>query len=494
MRYSITPKPTTPKNPNEHCMIIGVGLNQALSNTAKILDTKTNGYIKKLIKNGDFSGKSGETLMLFNIPKLTAERILLVGLGDLKKLTPHDFPGIIQNAIKAVRSSGCKQADCYLLECAPKETSDSWRVRQAVIAASEAGYHIPSNTKPPKVNLSQINLVINLNKKTKAALKQGQAIAKGINQTKNLGNSPANLCTPSDLASHAKKLSKQFSKLSCKVLNEADMKKLGMGAILAVSQGSREGAKLIILNYQGAPKNKAPIALVGKGITFDSGGLSLKPPGGMDEMKFDMCGAASVLGVMQAVADLKLPINLITIVATSENLPGGQAIKPGDVVKSLSGKTIEILNTDAEGRLVLSDALTYSRRFKPRLVIDVATLTGAMVVALGAHAAGVMGNDDKLRDSLVSAGEQAGDRAWPMPMWDAYGKELKSSFADMANIGGRYGGALAAGCFLGKFTEGLRWAHMDIAGVAWKSGAQKGATGRPVNLLMHYLLDDCGVL
>ncbi len=321
----------------------------------------------------------------------------------------------------------------------------------------------------------------------------GDAISTGASLAKDLGNLPANVCTPSYLANTARKLAVGNGKLSTKVLNETEMKRLGMGSLLSVTAGTIEPAKLIVMQYKGAGSDK-PVVLVGKGVTFDSGGISLKPGPAMDEMKYDMCGAASVIGVMATVAKLALPINLTVVVPTVENMPSGKATKPGDIVTSMSGQTIEVLNTDAEGRLILCDALTYSRRFKPAAIIDVATLTGACVVALGAHRTAVMSNTDALRNELVAAGDSAGDPAWPMPLGEEYAEQLKSNFADMANIGGPGGGAVTAACFLEKFAEGLNWAHMDIAGTAWKSGAKKGATGRPVPLLSEMLLARCRAL
>ncbi|MGI9295733.1 MAG: leucyl aminopeptidase, partial [Pseudomonadales bacterium] len=306
-----------------------------------------------------------------------------------------------------------------------------------------------------------------------------------------LGNLPANICTPSYLASKARQLATQHEKLKTRIINEKQMQSLGMGALLSVSAGSREPAKLVIMEHQLGPKNQANVVLVGKGITFDTGGISLKPGAGMDEMKFDMCGAATVLGVMTTVAKLQLPINLVGMLSCAENMPGGKATKPGDIVTSMSGQTIEILNTDAEGRLVLCDALTYAQRYKPAAVIDIATLTGAIIVALGKEANGLFSNDDKLANELLQAAQRSGDRAWRMPIWEEYDRLLKSNFADLANVGGREAGSVTAACFLKKFADQFPWVHLDIAGTAWHSGGQKGATGRPVPLLMDYLLARC---
>jgi len=321
----------------------------------------------------------------------------------------------------------------------------------------------------------------------------GDAIAAGVALARDLGNLPANVCTPSYLARTAKKMAQGNGKLTTRILNEPEMKRLKMGSLLSVTAGTIEPARLIVMQYKGAGSDK-PIVLVGKGVTFDSGGISLKPGPAMDEMKYDMCGAAGVIGTMLAVSTLKLPINLTVIVPAVENLPSGTATKPGDIVKSMDGQTIEVLNTDAEGRLILCDALTYSRRFKPEIVIDVATLTGACVIALGAHRTGVMSNSDDLRNELVAAGESSADLAWPLPLGEEYAEQLKSNFADLANIGGPGGGAVTAGCFLGKFTDGLTWAHMDIAGTAWRGGTEKGGSGRPVPLLSEMVLARAGAL
>jgi len=302
---------------------------------------------------------------------------------------------------------------------------------------------------------------------------------------------PANLCTPSHLASQAREIGKAYKKVKTTVLEEAAMKKLGMGALLSVSRGSRQPAKLITLEYSGGQPGDKPVVLVGKGVTFDSGGISIKPSPAMDEMKYDMCGAASVLGTMQACAEMDLPLNVVGVVPATENLPDGDASKPGDVVTSMSGQTIEVLNTDAEGRLILCDALTYSDKFNPAVVIDIATLTGACVIALGAHATGLLSNDDALADELLDAGITAADRAWHLPLWDEYQKQIDTNFADIANVGGRGAGTITAACFLSRFTSKYRWAHLDIAGVAWKQGNDKGATGRPVSLLTQFLLNRC---
>jgi len=364
-----------------------------------------------------------------------------------------------------------------------------------VISIEESIYRYTEtkpNTGKIKTHLRKMKFLAN--KRSEISLiregeEYGTAIASGMNFAKELGNLPGNICTPTYLAEKAKSLKKGNRNLYVSVIEESQMKKLGMGALLSVSNGSVEPAKLVAMEYKGGEQNERPIVLVGKGITFDTGGISIKPGASMDEMKFDMCGAASVLGTIKACCDLELPINVVGVIACAENMPGGKATKPGDVVTTMSGQTVEILNTDAEGRLVLCDALTYIEKFKPEIVIDIATLTGACVVALGHVPSGLMSNDDELANDLIEAGNLSGDRAWQLPLWDEYQSELNSNFADIANIGGRWGGTITAACFLSRFTKKYRWAHLDIAGVAWHShGKQKGATGRPVPLLTEYLL------
>ena len=353
-------------------------------------------------------------------------------------------------------------------------------------------YDAKLNKKNKKTNsLKKVSFTIDSGEslvKLRKGLRTGQAIGQGMNVAKDLANLPGNICTPSYLASTSKSAANKYSNLSCRVYGEKEMKKMGMDCLLSVGNGSAQESKLISMNYQGGKKGAKPYAIVGKGITFDTGGISLKPPATMDEMKFDMCGAASVIGTMQVIAELKLPINLIGVVASAENMPGSKATKPGDVVKTMSGQTVEILNTDAEGRLVLADALTYVERFKPVSVVDIATLTGAVIMALGYSTSGLMSNNEKLAKELLDAGDKASDRAWQLPIWDSYQKDLDSNFADIANIGGR-AGTITAACFLSRFAENYPWAHLDVAGTASYKGAAKGGSGRPVPLLSQYLID-----
>jgi leucyl aminopeptidase len=496
MRFSASHK--TAQCPATDCLVLFAGEKQTLSADLKKLDKTAGGMIGQCVKSGDFKGRVAQTLWLYP-SKMAAKRLLLVGTGPDKKLSPQHFQKIMK-ALAATLSQHDVSNAC--IESDPLGgafASHAMVARQIVRHLRQGIYQFTEckSKKTPAPKLKKVTLLFDKKhnaRQINAAIKQGDAVADGVSLCRDLGNLPANICTPSYLAKRATQMAKKHKSLKTKVLNEKDMAKLGMGALLSVSNGSKEPAKLIIMEHRGAKqKNAKPIVLVGKGITFDAGGISLKPPAGMDEMKFDMCGAASVFGVIDTISALNLPLNVIGLVAASENLPSGTATKPGDIVKTMSGQTVEILNTDAEGRLVLCDALTYAERFKPEAVIDIATLTGAMVVAVGNHASGVMGNNDKLRDTLVACGEKVHDRAWPFPLWADYGEELKSNFADIANVGGRYGGSITAGCFLAKFTDKLNWVHMDIAGSAWLSGAQKGATGRPVPLLCQYLFEKAGV-
>ncbi|MBU2676942.1 MAG: leucyl aminopeptidase [Gammaproteobacteria bacterium] len=481
------------------CAIVGIYSRGKLGAGASELDAASRGEIRQLIKSGDISSKLGRCTMLNGVSGVKARRVAVVGLGKSSDFGAREFRKAVAAAATAISKTKVRQVlNCLTLE-AVAGASPYYLARHSVETIGDTLYRfdkMKSGRKPAASPLKKIGFAIAQRADAANTLRgaeHGGAIVTGASLAKDLGNLPPNVCTPSYLARTAKKLAAGNGKLTTRVLNEAEMKRLGMGSLLSVTAGTAEPARLIVMRYKGAG-NKKPVVLVGKGVTFDAGGISLKPGLGMDEMKFDMCGAASVIGTMATVAQLKLPINLNVVVPAVENLPSGTATKPGDIVKSMSGQTIEVLNTDAEGRLILCDALTYSRRFKPAAIIDVATLTGACVVALGAHRTAVMSNDDDLRSELVAAGESAEDRAWPMPLGDEYAQQLKSNFADMSNIGGPGGGAVTAGCFLGKFTKGMTWAHMDIAGTAWKSGAKKGASGRPVPLLSEMLLARCNAL
>ena len=481
------------------CVIVGVYERNKLSSGANDINTASGGEIRKRIKSGDVSAAVGRCTILTNVPGIRANRVVVAGLGKSSKLDVTTFKKALTAAFQLISQTKAKSVlNCLTLE-AVDGGSPYYLARHTVEAANDVLYRftqMKSGRKPAGSPLQKIGLAIAKRGDAAASLRgaeHGEGIAAGVALAKDLGNLPANVCTPSYLARTAKKLAAGNGKLTTKILNEAEMKRLGMGSLLSVTAGTAEPAKLIVMQYKNAGSDK-PVVLVGKGVTFDTGGISLKPGPAMDEMKFDMCGAAGVIGTMAAVAAMKLPINLNVVVPAVENMPGSVATKPGDIVKSMSGQTIEILNTDAEGRLILCDALTYSRRFKPAAIIDVATLTGACVIALGAHRSAIMSNNDALRDEIFAAGEAAEDRGWPMPLGEEYATQLKSNFADMANIGGPGGGAVTAGCFLGKFTDGMNWAHLDIAGTAWKSGIKKGATGRPVAMLSQLLLARCGAL
>jgi leucyl aminopeptidase len=390
---------------------------------------------------------------------------------------------------------GVGEAAFYVSEITVKDRDAKWVAMQAAMAALETSYRfdrLKSKARGQRKNLKRLTFgQLRESKAAGAALERGVAIGEGVNFARDLGNLPPNICTPAYLAEQARALGRTH-KLKVTVLDRKDMEKLGMGSLLSVSDGSRQPPKLITVEYYGGPKKQKPVVLVGKGVTFDTGGISLKPAAEMDEMKYDMSGAGSVLGTLSAVAAMKLPLNVIGVIPATENMPGGNATRPGDIVTSMSGQTIEILNTDAEGRLILCDALTYSERFEPAAVIDIATLTGACVIALGHVASGLFANDDRLADEVVAAGQTSWDRVWHMPAWEDYQEQLKSNFADMANIGGRPGGSITAACFLARFARKFKWAHLDIAGTAWKSGRDKGSTGRPVPLLTQFLMTRAG--
>jgi leucyl aminopeptidase len=478
------------------CAIVGVFDKGVLSSAAEELDRRIGGRIARLVKRGDLRGKNGDSVLLADLTGAPCERVIVLGLGARNAFKRKQYRKALASAVAILGKTGARDAVSHL---GLEEISDAdayARARIAVEVASNAQYRIPDHKtsgKRPKPSLTRFGVAVaDRGEKTAAerGIEHGQGIVKGMALMRDLANQPANVCTPGYIAKAAKALARDYSKkLRVKTLNEAECRRLGMGSFLSVTAGTHEPASFIVLEYQGAQRGEAPTALVGKGVTFDTGGISLKPPPAMDEMKFDMSGAASVLGTFKAVAELDLPINLVGVVPACENMPSGHATKPGDIVHSMSGQTIEVLNTDAEGRLILCDAITYARRFKPDVVIDIATLTGACVVALGNHLSGLFSNDDELAAALEEAGKRADDRAWRMPMAEEYTETLKSNFADFANVAGREGGAITAACFLGKFTDGLKWAHLDVAGTAYLSGSHKGSTGRPVPLLVDYLIN-----
>ncbi len=490
MEFSI--KSGSPEKQRSACVVVGVFEPRKLSLAGEMIDRVSNGYLSDIIRRGDMEGKAGTTLLLHNVPNTLCDRVLLVGLGKEREFRENEYRKAIRAAIKTLDDTGSMEAVLYLTELNVRRRSVEWRVEQAVLVAMEAVYRFDRmKSKHEEVRRPLRKVTLSVQRRNEIAsceeaARRGQAIAQGMNFAKDLGNLPGNVCTPTYLADQARGLANTYD-IQVEVLEQAELEKLGMGAFLSVAKGSRQPPKLIVLRYEGAGKPAKPLVLVGKGITFDAGGISLKPAAEMDEMKYDMCGAASVLGTFKALALTRLPVNVVGIIPACENLPDGNANKPGDIVTSMSGQTIEILNTDAEGRLILCDALTYAERFEPEAVVDVATLTGACVIALGHHASGLFSTSDSLARELQHAGDEAWDRAWPMPVWDDYQEQLKSNFADMANIGGRAAGSITAACFLSRFAKKYDWAHLDIAGTAWKSGTEKGATGRPVPLLVHWL-------
>ncbi len=490
MEFSI--KQGSPEKLKCGCLVIGVFDGGKLSKAAQIIDKTSQHALSDLIARGDMDGKTATTLLLHKLPGVAAERVLLVGLGKVGELDSKTSLDILRATFSAVATTPAKDVSLYLTDEGVGKDA-AWTLKQAVLTAAEQVFRADGlKSKPAKAATLKSVTFATLDKPATAlknTLEQTAATTRGMALTKTLANLPGNICTPTYLAAQALALGKAHKSIKTTVLEEKDMQKLGMGSFLSVTRGSEQPAKLITLEYLGAAKTQKPIVLVGKGITFDTGGISLKPGADMDEMKYDMSGAASVLGTLQAVAEMGLKLNVVGVIPTCENMPSGRATKPGDIVTSMSGQTIEILNTDAEGRLILCDALTYSKKFNPDTVIDIATLTGACVIALGHVASGLFANDDKLAKELIAAGEQSHDRVWQLPLWEDYQPLLDSNFADMQNIGGRAGGTITAACFLARFTKDYRWAHLDIAGTANLSGKNKGATGRPVPLLTQYLIN-----
>lgn len=476
------------------CLVVGVYEEKVLSEAAQEIDRASKGMISKLLADGDMDGKLEATLMLHHVPGLTSSRLLLVGLGKEADFAEKQYAKAVRASIKALEKSGALDATTCLAQLPVKALSAQRKVAYLSEAALDASYKFAAIKRKeekasPKKGIAKLTINVAASELSAAetGLADGQALAAGVSLAKDLGNLPPNVCTPSYLAEQALALGKTHQ-FKVEVLERDALKKLGMGSFLGVAQGSEEPPKFIIMQHLKGKKEQKPVVLVGKGITFDTGGISLKPGGEMDEMKYDMCGAASVLGTFKAIAAMNLPLNVIGVIPTCENMPDGRATRPGDVLTSMSGLTIEVLNTDAEGRLILCDALTYVERFEPSAVIDVATLTGACVIALGHHASGLFSNNDALAAELLQAGEVSLDRAWHMPMWEDYQSLLDSNFADMANIGGRAAGSITAACFLARFAKKYDWAHLDVAGTAWKSGKEKGGTGRPVPLLTEFLV------
>ena len=490
MEFSI--KSGAPQTGANGCVVVGVYETRRLSAAASALDRVSKGYLSKVVLRGDMQGRLGKTLLLHDAPGVTG-RILLVGLGRESEFREKQYREAVAAAVGALQGTGAEEASLHLTELAVGRHDAQWKVAQAVTVAGGSGYRftrMKSKDADERPALRRLALSVDraAGKGAAAGLEQGLAVTHGVSLARDLGNLPPNVCTPSHLADEARELARRY-RMKLTVLGREDMERIGMRKLLSVAQGSAQPPRFITLEHRGGPKAQKPVVLVGKGITFDTGGISIKPAAEMDEMKFDMCGAAAVLGTLKAAGEMRLPLNLVGAIPATENMPGGRATRPGDIVTSLSGQTVEILNTDAEGRLILCDALTYVERFRPAAVIDIATLTGACVIALGHVATGLFANDEALAREVVAAGEDACDRVWRMPLWDDYQEQLKSNFADFANIGGRPAGAVTAACFLARFAKKYTWAHLDIAGTAWKSGKEKGATGRPVPLLTQFLIN-----
>jgi leucyl aminopeptidase len=481
------------------CLAIGLFDEEPLAGTAKAVDSATRGLLRRLKASGDLPLRPGDTQWLLDPVGLKAKRLLVVGLGKRKDFAQRGWRKAVSAALAATLRTRAAHLALAIDQPDADAVGDYYLGRAVADLTGSALYRVndlKSARKPPRPALQRVSLAgLSAASQTAArrGLVQGDAIAAGQSLLRDLGNLPGNRGTPRYLAQQAKELARTHRNLKVRVFDEVQIRRLKMGSLLSVSRGSAEPPRFIALEHRGAASKAAPIVLVGKGVTFDTGGISLKDPAAMDEMKYDMCGAGSVLACMLVASLLKLRINLVGLVAAVENMPGSRATKPGDIVTSSSGKTIEILNTDAEGRLILCDALTYARRYEPAAVVDIATLTGACVIALGHHFTGIMGNDDELAQELVAAGARASDRGWQLPLTEEYAEQLRSNFADLANVGGRDGGAITAGAFLGRFTQGMKWAHLDIAGTAWLSGTQKGGTGRPVPLLADFLLQRAGV-
>ncbi len=493
LQFALSPEhPDTIASP---CVVVGLYQGGKLTPAAALLDAASGGAISRVTASGDATGKAGTSTVLFGLAGIASPRVLLVGLGDAAKCDVATFQRAAGEAGRALKAMPIASAHTTLTEAEIPGHDLAWKLRALALATDAQAYRYRATFKPKSeaepAQLATLSLAAADDATARTALTQARAIAEGVRFARELGNLPPNICNPAHVAAQAQRIAQQHAGVDVEVLEREDMAKLGMGALLGVAQGSANAPKLIVLQWRGGGDAR-PYALVGKGITFDSGGISLKPGAGMEEMKFDMCGAAGVLGAFLAAVELKLPLNLVCVVPAVENMPGGNSYRPSDILTSMSGLTIEVLNTDAEGRLILCDALTYVQKFDPQVIIDAATLTGACVVALGKHASGLMTRDDELAAQLLAAGERTHDRAWRLPLWDDYQSQLETGFADLANIGGKYGGAITAGCFLSRFTNGRRWAHLDIAGTAWIDGRKGSATGRPVPLLVQYLLDRCG--
>mgnify|MGYP001554597817 CR=1 FL=1 len=488
MKFALNNNPATMIDTD--CLIIGIHEGGPLTASAAAINEASGGAVRNLLDSGDIDTAWKTRTMLHGLKGVAAKRILVIGCGVPEKFNAVRYDTVCERAGAYLSHHAAETAHVCLHELEADNKNEHWRIRQAAVALDRGNYIYTATKKPRDEDHEPLNsATIGAADDMQPAIDEAKGIAKGYLRSRQLGNLPPNICTPAFLARQAQEIADTYENVSLEILKKKQMAELKMAALLAVGQGSTNTPRLIILKYQGLGETDKPIVLVGKGITFDSGGISLKPGPNMEQMKFDMGGAASVIGAFEACADMQLPINLVVVVAAAENMPDGKAYRPGDVLTSMSGQTIEVLNTDAEGRLVLCDALTYSQRFDPAALIDVATLTGACVIALGHHASAVMSKHDDLAEELVAAGQSAIDRGWRLPIWDEYQSQLKSTFADMKNVGGMPAGSVTAGCFLSRFTKDQRWAHIDCAGSTWKWGSDKGSTGRPVGLLTHYLIN-----
>ena len=488
-------KSGNPEKQRSACIVVGVFEPRRLSRAGELLDEISEGYLSNLLRRGDIEGKVGQVLFLHHVPNVLSERVLLVGCGKERELTEAQYKQIIAKTISTLNDTGSLESICFLTELRIIGRDSYWAVRQAIEATEDSLYSFDQfkttkeNTRRP---LRKLTFNVSSRKelaRAELALQHGMAVSAGTKTCKDLANMPPNICTPLYLAEQAKTLAQRFDKITTKIVDADQMAELQMNSYLAVAKGSKNQPYMSIMTYSGGPEGQKPVVLVGKGLTFDAGGISLKPGAGMDEMKYDMGGAASVYGTMEAIAKLELPVNVIGVLVGAENMPDGNAYRPGDILTTMSGQTVEVLNTDAEGRLVLCDALTYAERFEPECVVDIATLTGACIMALGHNISALVTPHKGLAHELITASNQASDKAWQLPMDDEYQKQLDSPFADMANIGGRPAGTITAACFLSRFTKKYNWAHLDVAGTAWRSGANKGATGRPVSLLTQFLIN-----
>ncbi len=481
-----------PETADSACVLVGVYEQGVLTSAAARIDGAIGGAIKRQVESGDISGKAGSTTVLYAPAGIAAKRVLVVGLGTQKGFDAARYQKVAIEAARALGKLPVAEAVSYLAEVDVPGRDAAWRVRTAALATDHAAYRYTATFKPREKSVQPelAGVAFAAGTEAQAGLDQATAIAEGVRFARELANLPPNICNPAHIAAQAQAFADAHDQVSCRVLDHVEMEKLGFGSLLAVGRGSANKPKLIALEYKGGAEGVAPYAFVGKGITFDTGGISLKPGPGMEEMKYDMGGAAGVLGAFVAAVKMGVKLNLVCVVPAAENMPDGDSYRPGDVLTSLSGLTIEVLNTDAEGRLILCDALTWTAQtFKPQALVDAATLTGACVIALGKHASGLFSKHDDLAAELLAAGEHSLDRAWRMPLWDDYQAQLDSGFADVANIGGKSAGAITAACFLSRFAEGQRWAHLDIAGTAWDEGRKGLATGRPVALLAQWLLD-----